>query len=346
MQLGGTGKKPSNYGIAEKLILKKVKLALGMDEMKFGFTGAAPITTDTLQYFGALGININEVYGMSECTGATTWSTDEAHIWGTVGFALRGMEVKIFKVTKDGKKECPRTETLTNVADECQGEICFRGRHIMLGYMANPEMGDDHVEEIRKKNAEAIDEEGWLHSGDMGCKTKTGMIKITGRYKELIIGAGGENIAPVPIEDEVKKIAAGVVSNIQMIGDKRKFNVALLTLTCKGATGERPGTNELDGAAANLIPGVTTIQQACDNKEFIAYLEKVINTVNKNGAVCPSNAAKIGKFTILPQDFSVETDDLTATLKLKRSVVEKKHLPAIDAMYETEGGAMFVPYKS
>jgi len=345
MQMGGTGKRPSNYSIAEKLILNKVKAALGMSELKFAFTGAAPITVETLEYFGQLGININEVYGMSECTGATTWSTDEAHIWGTVGFALPGMEVRIFKVTPSGKRECPRAKDLTGIPDECQGEICFRGRHIMLGYLANPEMGQAHVDEIRKKNAEAIDDEGWCHSGDMGCKTVSGMIKITGRYKELIIGAGGENIAPVPIEDEAKKVAAGVISNIQMIGDKRKFNIALVTLTCKGATGERPGTADLDGAAAKLVPGVTTIKQASESKEFIAYLEKVINTVNKNGAVCPSNAARISKFTILPIDFSVEGDELTATLKLKRGFVEKKYLSAIDAMYEGEGTAMFVPFR-
>jgi len=346
MQLGGTGARPSNYGLAEALVLKKVKTALGLDEMKFGFTGAAPITTETLEFFGALGININEVYGMSECTGATTWSTDEAHIWGTVGFPLLGMEVRVFKMTGAGKKECPRARELTNVPDECQGELCFRGRHIMLGYMANPAMGEAHVEEIRKKNAEAIDDEGWLHSGDMGIKTVSGMIKITGRYKELIIGAGGENIAPVPIEDEAKKLAGGVISNIQMIGDKRKFNVALITLSCKGATGERCGTNELDGAAATLVPGIKTVPQAQSSKEFIAHLEKVISNVNKNGAVCPSNAAKIAKFTILPLDFSVETDELTATLKLKRSVVEKKYLAQIDAMYETEGGGMYVPFKA
>jgi len=313
--------------------------------LKFAFTGAAPITVDTLEYFGALGININEVYGMSECTGATTWSTDEAHIWGTVGFALPGMEVKIFKATEKGKKECPRAPDFKSVPDECQGEICFRGRHIMLGYLANPDMGEAHVAEIREKNAQAIDAEGWLHSGDMGCKGVNGMIKITGRYKELIIGAGGENIAPVPIEDEIKKQAAGVISNIQMIGDKRKYNVALITLTCKGATGERAGTSELDGAAAKLVPGVTTVQQAWASKEFTGHLEKIIATVNKNGQVCPSNAAKISKFTILPIDFSVEGDELTATLKLKRGTVEKKFAKAIDALYdESVASITFVPF--
>merc|ERR1719352_1238597 len=107
-----------------------------------------------------------------------------------------------------------------------------------MGYLANPDLGAEHVEEIKKKNAGAIDAEGWLHSGDKGCMSTTGMVKITGRYKELIIGAGGENIAPVPIEDTVKANCP-VISNIMMVGDKRKFNSALITLKAFG-TGESP----------------------------------------------------------------------------------------------------------
>jgi long-chain-fatty-acid--CoA ligase ACSBG len=274
---------------------------------------------------------------------------DIAHVWGTVGFPFPGVQVCIFKVNPSGaKEECPRAKELVNIPDECQGEICFRGRHIMMGYLANPEYGQEHVDEIRKKNAEAIDSEGWLHSGDMGVKTVGGMIKITGRYKEIIIGAGGENVAQVPIENEVKRTSNGVISNVQMIGDKRKYNVAVITLACVGATGERAGTTTLDGAAAALVPGVTTIEQAAASKEFIDYLEKIITGVNKNGLVCPSNASRITKFTILPLDFSVETEELTATLKLKRNVVEKKYANAIDAMYVGQEGSagMFVPFKA
>ena len=104
-QLGGSGAFPGMYGVAEKLVLNKVKLALGLEHCKFGFTGAAPITTETLEYFGALGIQINEVYGMSECTGATTFSTDACHIWGSCGFTMPGTEVRILR--EDGS-ECPR----------------------------------------------------------------------------------------------------------------------------------------------------------------------------------------------------------------------------------------------
>jgi len=132
---------------------------------------------------------------MSECTGATTWSVDEAHVWGSCGFTMPGTEVKIFKPAEDSGSaevvECPDAAELFSPSEEEQGEICFRGRHIMAGYMANPELGADHVAEIAKKNKEAIDEQGWLHSGDKGCIDARGMVRVTGRYKELIIGAGG-----------------------------------------------------------------------------------------------------------------------------------------------------------
>jgi long-chain-fatty-acid--CoA ligase ACSBG len=337
-QMGGTGLKPAGYPIAEKIVFSKVKNLLGLGECKFGFTGAAPITFDTLSYFGSLGLQINEVYGMSECTGATTWSTDEAHVWGSCGWNLPGTEVKIFKCA-DGnindKKECPKAVNLSTPTEAEQGEICYRGRHIMLGYMANPDLGPKHVNEIKDKNRSAIDDEGWLHSGDKGCMDSRGMVKITGRYKELIIGSGGENIAPVPIEDSIKKLCPAV-ANVIMIGDKRKFNVAVITLKAKGATGESPGTDDLDGEAAALKPSVTTISQAMQDETFIKTITDAITATNNNTAVVPSNPAKIQKFTILPADFSVETGEMTPTLKTKRSVVDKKHKEVIDRMYAPE----------
>merc|ERR1719482_2079193 len=109
-----------------------------------------------------------------------------------------------------------------------------------MGYMAQPDFGEAHVREIEKKTADCVDRDGWLHSGDKGMITTKGMVKITGRYKELIIGEGGENIAPVPIEDHVKKMCDGI-NEVMMIGDKRKYNVALVTLKAVGANGESPG---------------------------------------------------------------------------------------------------------
>merc|ERR1711904_725375 len=122
--------------------------------------------------------------------------------------------------------------------------------------------------EIRKKIAEAIDSQGWLHSGDKGMITSKGMVKITGRYKELIIGEGGENIAPVPIEDHVKKCCDGI-AEVMMVGDKRKYNVALITLKAVGANGGVPGTDDLDAGAKRVNPDVKTISAAVDDQAWI-----------------------------------------------------------------------------
>merc|ERR1719183_1189150 len=141
-----------------------------------------------------------------------------------------------------------------------------------MGYLASTDLGDKHLAEIDKKTAETIDQEGWLHSGDKGLKTRGGLIKITGRYKELIIGEGGENIAPVPIEDSVKGLCDGI-AECMMIGDKRKYNVALVTLKAVGANGEVPGTDGLDAGAKRVNPAVTTISGAMDDPTWIKTIE-------------------------------------------------------------------------
>mmetsp|Transcript_93714 Transcript_93714/g.244540 ORF Transcript_93714/g.244540 Transcript_93714/m.244540 type:complete len:748 (+) Transcript_93714:63-2306(+) len=338
MQLGGSGTVPWGF-TAANAVLSKVKAGLGLDQCKFGFTGAAPIRVDTLEYFGSLGLSINEVYGMSECTGACTMSTDEVHQWGSCGAEVPGIEVRAFKVDEkdfNTKTEMERAGALTDIDEKYQGELCFRGRNIMMGYLASPDLGPAHVAEIQKKTAETIDNDGWLHSGDKGMITKKGMVKITGRYKELIIGEGGENIAPVPIEDEVKKACDGI-SEVMMLGDKRKYNVALVTLKAVGANGETPGTDDLDAGAKRLNPDVTKISQAIDDKAWIDAVTAAITAANKNGKCCPNNAFKIQKFMILPINFSEEAGELTPTKKLKRKIVEAKYLTAIDRMYATEG---------
>lgn len=205
----------------------------------------------------------------------------------------------------------------------------------MMGYMAQPDLGAAHVAEINKKTAEAIDDDGWLHSGDKGMITVKGMVKITGRYKELIIGEGGENIAPVPIEDHVKKCCDGI-AEIMMVGDKRKYNVALVTLKAVGANGEAPGTDDLDAGAKRVNPEVTKISQAMDDKVWIDAITEAITSANNNGKVCPNNAFKIQKFTILPTNFSEDGNELTPTKKLKRPIVSQKYAKTIDTIYESK----------
>lgn len=252
---------------------------------------------------------------------------------------MAGWEVRVFTVDPENinsKNECPRSTGLDDTNEACQGELCFRGRAAMMGYMACPDFGADHLADIQKKTAEAVDADGWLHSGDKGMITRLGMVKITGRYKELIIGDGGENIAPVPIEDAVKKACDGI-AEVMMVGDKRKYNVALVTLKAVGANGEVPGTDALDAGAKRVNPAVTKISEALDNKVWIDAVAAAINEANKNSKVCPNNTFKIQKFTILPTNFSEEGNELTPTKKLKRKVVEAKYLDTINRMYASEG---------
>ena len=340
-QLGGSGEYPPFYKIADKLVLSKIKAKLGLQCCKFAFTGAAPISTETLSYFGALGIQVNEVYGMSECSGATTWSTDACHIWGSCGFALPGCEVKIFKKTSDNSAgiECQKAPTIRTTGDEYEGEICYRGRHIMMGYLANPDLGESHMALIRGKVDEAIDDNGWLHSGDKGLMTTTGMLKITGRYKELLIGAGGENVAPVPIEDACKE-ACPAISNIMMFGDRKPFLSALVTLRAEGNPGETRGTDVL----ACSIPGssATTITEARKDPAVIKYITGCITEGNK---AAPNNASTIKKFTILPWDFSVQGGELTSTLKTKRSVVLDIYAEVVERTYTQKSRDCYVSFE-
>jgi long-chain-fatty-acid--CoA ligase ACSBG len=342
-QIGGSFRKPTMYGAADKL-MAKAREALGLDQCVMFVTGAAPLKLETQQFFAALGINICEAYGMSENTGSTTFSSDESFKWATCGCPMPGVEVKIFRVDEVNpsiKKECPRAEDPQNATEEEQGEVCFRGPHIMMGYLCNPKLGQEHVDQIIKKNKEAIDDEGWLHSGDKGCKDKLGFLKITGRYKELIITAGGENIAPVPIEDNIKKLVSGI-SNVVMIGDKRKFNVVVITLQA-GGTGELPGGEDLEGCALDVNPSTKTVPQAMKDPKWIEVITEAITATNANGRCCPSNAAKVQKFSILPLDFSVQTGEVTATLKLKRGAVTDKYGEFIDKMYDSKD--VYVPYE-
>merc|ERR1712012_112956 len=335
--LGGNGAVPGGHCLAMK-IMNAVKGAVGLDKCKYAFTGAAPIRVDTLEYFGSLAIYINEVYGMSESSGCVTLSTDQAHLWGSCGWQLPGSEVKCFKVDPvdiNKKTECPPAPAMDS-GEEFQGEICFRGRGIMMGYLASADLGDDHLAEIEKKTAETIDSEGWLHSGDKGLKTESGMVRITGRYKELIIGEGGENIAPVPIEDSVKGLCDGI-TECMMIGDQRKYNVCFITLKAVGANGEIPGTDDLDAPATTNFPGVKKISEAIEDKSVADIISAAIQETNKNGKLVPNNSFKIQKFTILPTNFSEEAGELTPTKKLKRAIVEKKYQKLIDKMYETDG---------
>ena len=221
------------YTVGKKVIYKKVREALGLDRCVAFFSGAAPIGVDTLKYFLSLDIMIHELYGMSEVTGPQTMSFYGAYKLGSVGKVIPGVKNR-----------------LANPDDKGEGEICMWGRHTMMGYLNRED-----------KTTEDMDEEGWMHSGDLGSVDSDGFMFITGklyhvgaphvviawsktpfkshpsnkykmllsgRIKELIITAGGENIAPTPIEENIK-FELPCISNAILIGDKRKFLTTFLT---------------------------------------------------------------------------------------------------------------------
>lgn len=189
------------YKIAKNFILSKVKGALGLSQCKLLITAAAPMSAEIKQYFMSLDLPLFEAFGMSESGGAHCVSTSDYFNLTTIGKPLPGVETLILNKDENG-----------------HGEICMRGRHVFMGY----------INEL-DKTVETLDEDGWLHSGDLGYIDQNGLMYITGRIKELIITAGGENIPPTNCEHLVKK-ELPALSNAFLVGDKRKFLTMLVTL--------------------------------------------------------------------------------------------------------------------
>lgn len=189
------------YHVANYLILQRIKQAIGLDQSRLFMFGAAPLKQTTIDYFASLDIPLMNMYGLSETTGSTTVSPVIKYKLNSAGRSIKGGEIKIADPDERG-----------------QGEIRIRGRHVMMGYFKN--------EEATK---ECIDNQGYFGSGDLGTLDAQGFLRITGRIKELIITAGGENVAPVPIEDNFKQVCPAC-SNIMLVGENRRFMSALITL--------------------------------------------------------------------------------------------------------------------
>lgn len=298
---------PVTFSIANKIVFKKVKAALGLDRCKICLTGAAPITRDTLEFFLSLNIPLMELYGMSESSGPHTVNLPGKHHLLSVGQELPGVLTKLDNPDKDGN-----------------GEICMAGRHVFMGYLENEE-----------KTKETLDSEGWLHTGDIGKKDKDGFLYITGRIKELLITAGGENVAPVPIEDNVKE-ELPIVSNCMLIGDKKKFLSLLITLKTEVNPDTAMPTDKLTRPAVEWCQSVgsnaRSLSDILDNQDenVLKAIQAGIDAANKRA---PSRAQVIQKWSILPRDFSIPGGELGPTLKLKRSVVLKMYEKTVNAFY-------------
>ncbi len=306
-----TAASPCGYSCADCLVLSKVKNLLGLTEARVMITGAAPISKETLDFYAALDLPIMEVYGQSECTGPATctspmvgWKT------GTVGPVLPGTTMRID----------PNTQ-----------EIQYTGRHIFMGYMG-----------MKEKTEGTLTDDGWLASGDQGAFDEDQFLSITGRIKELIIGAGGENVAPVVVEKVLKKHLPGL-SNIVVFGDNKPYLGMLVSLeVVPDATTELPTDQLAPGAIAwckSIGSDCTTYSAAKTDDKINAAIDagrKAAIASKDKGII--SNASQ-PKFHIwLPEELTPhgETATLTSTLKLKRNVVNKMYADTIEQGYKEQ----------
>jgi long-chain acyl-CoA synthetase len=284
-ELKDEGKEPGfllakQHGLADKLVFTKVRDIFG-GNLKLALTGAAPIDPEIIRFFHAAGVPVYEAWGMTETSTGGTANLPGASKVGTVGRALPGVEVKI--------------------ADD--GELLVKGPNIFQGYYNNEEA-----------TAETI-VDGWLHTGDLASIDSEGYVSITGRKKEIIITAGGKNITPVNIEALVKRHP--LVSQCVVVGDRKPYLVALITLDPEALTRFAAEQGTLDEASATESPVVR------------AELEKHIEEVNSHFA----SVEQVKRFQILPHDLSQEGGELTPTLKLKRPVIASKYEGEIENLY-------------
>ncbi len=269
--------------IADRLVLSKVRKKLGMARGKAFVSGAAPLSAEVGRFFASLGIIIQEVYGQTECTGVCTYNPAEQVKYGSVGLPLGGMEVKI-------------------AAD---GEILVKGDNVFVGYL-NQEQA----------TAETV-VDGWLHTGDVGEMDEDGYVRITDRKKDIIVTAGGKNVSPQNIENQLKTFPG--VSQVVVVGDKRKFLSCLFTLDSEGLE-ELYRREELELPPSSSWSG---------DKVIRSRLQGYVNEINQRLASYES----IKKFEVLNEDFSIESGELTPSLKVKRRVIQKKYEELIDGFY-------------
>jgi long-chain acyl-CoA synthetase len=267
---------------ADELIFKNVRAIFG-GKLREATTGAAPIAHEILEFFFSSGCAVMEGYGMTETTGTGTTNTRANHRFGTVGRAMPGVELRI--------------------ADD--GEILMKGPNVFAGYWRNEEA-----------TREVLDEDGWLHTGDLGEIDDDGYLKITGRKKDIIITAGGKNLTPANIENDLKQ--SPFISQAVMYGDRRPYPVALVTLDAEeiGPWARERGLPEDIAALAN-------------EPKVVELVQGVLDDANRKYA----QVEQVKRFKILDHDLAQETGELTPTLKVKRNVVYENYAEEFEELY-------------
>ena len=271
------------YQVADRLVLRNVKKLLGLDRAHTLLTGAAPISDALLRWYLALGLPCREAFGQTE-TGIVTVTRSGEFRHGTVGRAMAGSEVRI---------------------DETTGEILVRSIGQYAGYLNQPE-----------KTAETV-VDGWIHTGDVGEMDEDGNLRITDRLKDIIITAGGKNITPSVIENELK--FCPYISDAVVIGDQRKYLTCLIMIDQE---------NVEHYAQTHSVP-FTDYRSLCARREVVDLIDEQVAEVNRGF----SSVEQIKKFRLIDVLLTAEDDELTPTMKLKRSFVSKKYSTLIESMY-------------
>jgi long-chain acyl-CoA synthetase len=285
-------RKPMPFGlkmksaVADKLVFSKILARLG-GNVKYVVSGGAPLSAELAAFFIGAGVEILEGYGLTETSPVIAVNRPDKRRIGTVGPIIPGVEVKIAP----------------------DGEILSRGPHIMKGYWNNPEA-----------TAQAIDSEGWFHTGDIGEIDKDGFLKITDRKKDILINAYGKNIAPQPLEALLK--SSPYVGTPVLIGDRRKFLIALIV----------PNFEKLERDAASMGVQYNTREELVGHDRVKSLIQSELDRFNQN----LDRQEKIRRFALLPRDFTIEEDEITPSLKVKRKVIDKKYKHVIDKLYEDE----------
>ena len=276
------------HGLFDRLVYGKLRAALG-GQVDYIVSGGAPLGSRLGHFFRGIGINPLEGYGLTEtCAGVTLNLPGQQRI-GTVGRPLPGCAVRI--------------------ADD--GEVLLKGGVVFQGYWHNEEA-----------TREAFDEDGWFRTGDLGSLDRDGYLTVTGRKKDLIVTAGGKNVAPAVLEDRLR--AHWLLSQCLVVGDRRPYVAALLTVDAEVLP-------QWLAEHGHTEPGA--IEHIHENPDLLAELQSAVDDANK----AVSQAEAIKRFAVLPEDFTVDTGLLTPTLKVKRAVVTERYAAEIDRLYADEG---------
>jgi long-chain acyl-CoA synthetase len=273
------------FRLAQALVLNNVRKLIGIHRARFLVTGAAPIAPDLVRWYLSLGVPMLEVWGMTETCGAATGVPAQRIKPGSIGPAASYNEVRL---------------------DPATGELLVRGPNIFMGYLNQPE-----------KTAETIDKDGWLHTGDVGVMDEDGFFRITDRMKDIIITAGGKNVTPSELENELK--FSPYITDAVVIGDQKPYLTVIIMIDQE---------NVEKYAQDHDVP-FSNYASLTRSSEVQALIQTELERVNKKFA----RVEQIKKFWLLDTQLSAEDEELTPTMKLKRKLVQQKYKTQIEAMY-------------